>query len=56
MPELIATLEAMQRKEERLQRFSAALAGVDLDEGAPEGDVVDGDMSMFGLSHTEEVG
>ena len=32
MPELIATLNAMYKKEERSQKFMAAIQGVDLDK------------------------
>jgi hypothetical protein len=36
MPELILTLEAMQKIEKRKQRFMAALQGVDLDKDGTE--------------------
>lgn len=32
MPELVATLNAMYKKEERSQRFFAAIQGIDLDK------------------------
>ena len=32
MPELVATLNAVYKREERSQRFSAAIQGVDLDK------------------------
>lgn len=34
MPELVATLEAIYKKDERNQKFFAALQGVKLDEGS----------------------
>lgn len=34
MPELIATLNAVYKKEERTQRFMAAIQGIDLDKTA----------------------
>jgi hypothetical protein len=36
MPELTATLAAMREKEQRNNRFQAAIQGIDLDEGDKE--------------------
>lgn len=38
MPELIATLNAVYKKEERSQRFMAAIQGIDLDKTASDQD------------------
>jgi hypothetical protein len=34
MPEIVATLEAIYKKDERSQKFFAALQGVQIDEGS----------------------
>ena len=51
--ELIATLKAIYAREDRLNRFQAALQGVDLDEKSDEQDSMSDVTTLTGYSATK---